>query len=198
MPWGPSTPSFEVAGHANISLIVHVKDNQPTLHQRIAEISATTPPLASADSHDKGRNRDERRSVSLFDPAGKLADTDWHPHVATIIRVEREVFTRNSKTGLLHHASETAFYVSNTTLTAARAAEAIRAHWRIETTSHYSRDMTFAEDRSRIRTNPGVFARLRSFGFNILKAKRYGSVSQDRYRAALAGIENLAHLVAIS
>jgi len=26
------------------------------------------------------------------------------------------------------------------------------------------------EDRSRIRTNPGVFARLHSFAFNILKA----------------------------
>jgi hypothetical protein len=107
------------------------------------------------------------------------------------------VFTRNSKTGLLHHTTETAFYVSNTQVAAARAAEAIRAHWGIETTSHYSRDVTFAEDRSRIRTNPGVFARLRSFGFNILKANRTDTLSQDRYRAALAGIEKLGNLVAI-
>jgi hypothetical protein len=47
------------------------------------------------------------------------------------------------------------------------------------------------EDRSRIRTNPGVFARLRSFAFNILKANRTNTLSQDRYRAALAGIDNL-------
>jgi hypothetical protein len=72
------------------------------------------------------------------------------------------------------------------------------AHWRIETTSHYTRDVTFAEDRSRIRTNPGVFARIRSFGFNILKANRTDTTNQDRYRAALAGIENLGKLVAIS
>ena len=108
------------------------------------------------------------------------------------------MFTRSSKTGLLHHTTETAFYVSNTQVAAARAAEAIRAHWGIENTSHYSRDVTFAEDRSRIRTNPGVFARLRSFGFNILKANRTDTLSQDRYRAALAGIEKLADLVAIS
>ncbi len=189
---------FEVAGHAGISLIVQVKDNQPTLNQQIAEISASSAPLGSACSRDTGRNRDESRTVTVFDPAGKLADTDWHPHVAAIIRVERDVFTRNSKTGLLHHATETAFYASNTPVTAARAAEAIRAHWGIETTSHNSRDMTFAEDRSRIRTNPGVFARLRSFGFNILKANRTGTLSQDRYPAALAGIDNLARLVAIS
>ena len=53
------------------------------------------------------------------------------------------------------------------------------------------------EDRSRIRTNPGVFARLRSFAFNILKANRTGTLSQDRYRAALAGIDNLLSLVTI-
>ena len=177
---------------------MQVKDNQPTLHQQIEAVAATTAPIGADHSHDTGRNRDERRSVTVFDPTDKLADTDWHPHVAAIIRVERNVYTRNSKTGLLHHSSETAFYVSNTTLTAARAAEAIRAHWGIETTSHYSRDMSFAEDRSRIRVNPGVFARLRSFGFNILKANRTDTLSQDRYRAALAGIENLGRLVAIS
>jgi hypothetical protein len=88
-------------------------------------------------------------------------------------------------------------YVSNASITATRAAEAIRAHWVIETTSHYSRDVTLGEDRSRIRTNPGVFARLRSFGFNILKANRTNTLSQDRYRAALAGIDNLFNLLAI-
>jgi hypothetical protein len=57
--------------------------------------------------------------------------------------------------------------------------------------------MTFAEDRSRIRTNPGVFARLRSFGFNILKANPTDTLSQDRYRAALGGLDNLGKLVAL-
>jgi predicted transposase YbfD/YdcC len=188
---------FEVAAAANVALIVGVKDNQPTLHQQIQEVTATTTPLGSACSHDNGRNRDERRTVTAFDPADKLADTDWYPHVATIIRVERRVYTRNAKTGLLRHSAETAFYVSNTPMTAICAAEAIRAHWRIENTSHYSRDVTLGEDRSRIRTNPGVFARLRSFAFNILKANQTDTLSQDRYRAGLAGIKNLLSLTAI-
>jgi len=188
---------FAIAAEAKVALIVGVKDNQPTLHQQVQEVSATTTPLGSAHSHDKGRNRDERRTVTVFDPADTLADTEWHPHVATIIRVERLVYTRNAKTGLLRPSSETAFYVSNTPVTAARAAEAIRAHWRIENTSHYSRDVTLGEDRSRIRTNPGVFARLRSFAFNILKANQTDTLSQDRYRAGLAGIKNLLSLTAI-
>jgi hypothetical protein len=33
------------------------------------------------------------------------------------------------------------------------------------------------EDRSRIRINPGVFARFRSFAFNILKPNRQSSFS---------------------
>jgi len=122
-----------------------------------------------------------------------LADTGWHPHVAAIIQVERRVYTRNAKTGLLRYSAEAAFYVSNTPVTATRAAEIIRAHWKIENTSHYSRDVTLGEDRSRIRTNPGVFARLRSFAFNILKANQTDTLSQDRYRAGLAGIKNCSH-----
>lgn len=134
----------------------------------------------------------------MFDPSGMLADTDWHPHVAAIIRVERDVYTRNAQTGLLRHSAETAFYVSNMPVAAPRVAEAIRAHWKIENTSHYSRDVTLGEDRSRIRTNPGVFARLRSFAFNILKANQTDTLSQDRYRAALAGLKNLLRMLAVS
>ena len=153
------------------ALIVQVKDNQP-----------------------KPRRAPRRHRL---DPANKLADIGWHPHVAAMIRVERDVFARNTRTRLLHHSTETAFYVSNRAITAGRAAEAIRAHWRMEP-PHYSRDVTLGEDRSRIRTNPGVFARLRSFGFNILKANKTGALRQDRYRATLAGIGNLIKILAIS
>jgi hypothetical protein len=114
--------TLEVAAEANIALIVQVKDNQPTLHQQIEEIAATTAPLGSAHSRDKGRSRDESRTVTVFDPADKLADSDWHPHVAAIIRVQRDVFARNAKTGLLRYSTETAFYVSNMPITATRAA----------------------------------------------------------------------------
>ena len=189
--------TFEVAAEANISLIVQVKDNQPTLNQKIQEIASTTAPIEAVDSRTKGRNRDERRTVTVFDPADKLASTEWHLHVAAIVCVKRKVFTRIVSSGLWDRSTETAFYVSNTTPTAVNAADAIRGHWKIETTSHYSRDVTFGEDKSRIRTNPGVFARLRSFAFNILKSNKISTLCQDRYRAALAGIDNLLEVLAI-
>jgi hypothetical protein len=56
---------------------------------------------------------------------------------------------------------------------------------------HYTRDVTFVEDQSRIRHNPGVFARIRSFGYNILRRNQTSTFSQDRYAAALAGLDAL-------
>jgi predicted transposase YbfD/YdcC len=114
-----------------------------------------------------------------------------------VIRVERDVLTRSAKTGLWHRSSETAFYLATTAIPAARAASAIRDHWTIENTSHYSRDVTMGEDRSRIRCNPGLFARLRSFAFNILKTNRRSSLPQDRFRAAIGGLDYLLSLLRI-
>ena len=120
--------TLEVAAQANARLIVQVKDNQPNLHQQIQAISQTTAPLGFDKSHDKGRNRDETRFASVFNAAGKLTDTEWDPHIKTIIQVQRRVLTRSAATGLWNRSTETAFDVSNTMLGATRAAETGRAH----------------------------------------------------------------------
>jgi hypothetical protein len=133
----------------------------------------------------------------VFDATNTFADTEWSALVGAVIHVERDVLTRSASTGLWRRSTETACYLSSDLITAARAASAIRDHWKVENTSHYSRDVTMGEDRSRIRMNPGVFARLRSFAFNILKANRRGSLNQDRYRAAIGGLERLLNLLRI-
>lgn len=189
--------TFEAAAEANATVVVQLKDNQPTLHQQAQTICTETVPLGSTTSREKGRSRDETRSVSVFAPADRLADSEWQPHVASIIRVERSVYSRITKTGLWQRSSEVALYLSNAVLTATGAAEAVRGHWRIENTSHYSRDVTMGEDASRIRTNPGIFARLRSFAFNILKANRRSTLRQDRYRATIRGLDKLLTYLAI-
>jgi hypothetical protein len=58
-------------------------------------------------------------------------------------------------------------------------------------TSHYSRDVTFGEDASRIRKNPGVFARLRGFAYNILKCNQTDTIPQDRLAAAFGGLNTI-------
>ena len=141
--------------------------------------------------------RSQERSVAVFDAAGAVTDTEWSSRVGAVIRVERDVLTRSAKTGLWQRSTETALYLATTAIPAVHAASAIRDHWRIENTSHYSRDVTMGEDRSRIRCNPSLFARLRSFAFNILKANRRRSLPQDRFRAAIGGVDYLLNLLRI-
>ena len=86
---------------------------------------------------------------------------------------------------------ETSFYLSSRPLDSKTAATAVREHWGIENTSHYSRDVTFREDASRIRKNPGIFARLRSFAYNILKSNQTDTIPQDRLAAAFGGLKSM-------
>lgn len=148
-------------------------------------------PASTNTSVTKGRNRHETRTAELFSATRAVAATEWKSLIKGIIRVTRDVLHRNARTGLWSSTSEVAYYVVNSPIPAHRAAIAIRGHWHIENKLHYTRDVTFQEDQSRIRHNPGVFARLRSFAYNILHRNQNSTFSQDRYAAALAGLDPL-------
>lgn len=45
--------------------------------------------------------------------------------------------------------------------------------------------MTFAEDASRIRKNPDIVARMRSFAYNLLRSQGIDNMKNARWRAAL-------------
>ena len=185
-----SKRAFEQAADTGVHLIAQVKANQPALHHTVAALCDTAAPVDSTQTADKKRRcRDETRTVDVFVPRGSLADTGWDGHIRAIIRVNRDILTRSASTGLWRDTSETAWFVSNVVLSAAQCAKAIRDHWHIENRSHYVRDGSFAEDASRIRCNPGIFARLRSFAANILRFNGIHNVSDGRHRIAFGGID---------
>lgn len=128
----------------------------------------------------------------MFGATRAVAGTDWQSLIKRIVRITRNVLHRDAKTGLWSSTSEVAFYVANSATSARRAAAAIRHHWHVENTLHYTRDVTFQEDQSRIRHNPGIFARIRSFAYNVLCRNQTSTYSQDRYAAALAGFDAFA------
>jgi predicted transposase YbfD/YdcC len=185
--------TFEAAAKAQARLIVQLKDNQPSLLQKVETACASQRPVSSNTSVSTGRNRHETRSADVFSATRSVAGTEWKSLVKSIVRVTREVLHRDAKTGLWSSTSEVAYYVANSAVSACLAATAIRHHWNVENTLHYTRDVTFQEDQSRIRRNPGVFARLRSFAYNVLCRNRTSTFSQDRYAAALAGFNALAN-----
>jgi hypothetical protein len=188
-----SKKTFEAAAAADAHLIVQIKDNQPNLYRKVEAVCATAKPLSSETGVDNNRrNRHETRAVAVFEAKPAVAETEWQPHVAAIVRVERTVLKFQPATGGWKRAFETSFYLSNRPLTAKAAATAVRAHWGIENTSHHSRDVTFCEDASRIRKNPGIFARLRSFAYNILKSNQADTLPQDRLAAAFGGLKSMS------
>lgn len=187
-----SKKTFEAAAAANAHLIVQLKDNQQVLREKVEDACVAAEPLSVTETVDeKRRNRHETRTIAIFDGAPAVTGTQWEPHVAVIIQVERVVNTFQPATGLWKRSEEISFYLSNRTIHAKPAANAIRQHWRIENKSHYTRDVSLREDASRIRTNPGIFARMRSFAYNILRINQSDTIAQDRYAAALGGLENL-------
>ena len=172
---------------AQAHLIVQLKDNQPTLLQNVQAACASRQPASSDTTVTSGRNRHETRTADVFSAARAIAGTEWESLIKTIVRVSRRVLHRDATSGLWSSTSEVAYYVANSPASACRAAAAVRCHWDVENTLHYTRDVTFQEDQSRIRHKPGVFARLRSFAYNILRRNQSSTFSQDRYAAALAG-----------
>jgi hypothetical protein len=181
--------TFEAAAVAKAHLIVQVKENQLTLRQKVEAACNAAKPLSGIRTIDKERNRYEIRNIAVFDAAPIVVGTEWEVHVAAVVQVERMVHAFQPATGLWNTSTETSFYLSNRPITAKKAADAIRNHWAIENKFHYTRDVTLREDASRIRMNPGIFARMRSFAYNILRINQSDTIAQDRYAAALGGID---------
>jgi hypothetical protein len=184
--------TFEAAARAQAQIIVQLKDNQPTLLRQAESLCASRQPAGSSTSVTRGRNRHETRTAEVFAAATAVAGTEWQSLIKRIVRVSRDVLHRHPGTGMWSRTSEIAYYVANSSVSAHCAAAAIRGHWHIENTLHYTRDVTFQEDQSRIRHNPGIFARLRSFAYNILRRNATSTFSQNRYAAALAGLDALS------
>ena len=166
--------------------MVQLKDNQASLSNAVEAIAARRPPADVASSCNKGRARQEHRTVEIFPVDEDLAETEWQPFIKTIVRVTRHTWLRRAATGMWDQRGEVAYYVSSANgLSAKSWAEAIRGHWGIENRNHYVRDVSCDEDKSRIRDNPGIMARTRSFALNIIRHNGIKNVAQALWNGAL-------------
>ncbi len=163
-----------------------MKENQPGLLRIIEDVAETDAPLAREETDDPTcRSRAETRIVEVFDAVPALKKTAWNGLITRIIRVHRDTLMRSAKTGLWNRRQETSFYVCSAPVSATKASQAIRSHWGIENRNHYVRDVSMLEDASRIRINPGIFARVRSFALNILRANGEKNIADALWRNGL-------------
>jgi predicted transposase YbfD/YdcC len=156
-------------------------------------LCAEQDPLDQHATVDRRRHgREEHRRVELFAVAGRLPP-EWQGVIACAARITRLSWCKDTRTGLWRPRREVAYYVSQIELTAERFGHAVRAHWGIENRAHHVRDRILGEDASRIRRQPGIFARIRSFALNILRAHGAANMSEAIYTNALSFDRLLAY-----
>jgi predicted transposase YbfD/YdcC len=142
--------------------IFPVLENQPTLFDRLDTLNWKDVAI-TARTEDRDRGRHEIRTIQVIDAPEDLN----FPHVKQVFLIERAV-TRKGRT-----TYQAMLYV--TSLTAEQASPAdllahVRSHWTVEAT-HWVRDVTYAEDASRVHTGnaPRVMATLRNVSISLLR-----------------------------
>lgn len=174
--------TLQAAAETGNDVIVQVKKNQKTLLNDCETVAGpSVPDDVFTEPAEKTRNRIESRRAEVF-LFPLFTDAEKWRSVKAVIKNDRfrQMFdTKNKKWKNTH---ETAFYVSTTVLNAKILSHGIRSHWGTENKNHYVRDVSMGEDGSRIRRNPHIFAKLRSFALNILRKNRVKNVSAELFR----------------
>ena len=167
-------------------LIVQVKGNQKHLLEAVKGAETLSGAVSTDEQYEHTRNRMTTRDVTVFEAPPVLAKVpDWKELIACVIRVERTTDSFDTRTHQWKRSYEMAYYLSTDWNDAKEFAKAIRGHWGTPNREHYVRDVTLKEDASRIRKNPGIFARLRSFALNILRKNKINNVSEALFDNAL-------------
>ena len=178
--------TFAAVKEAKGELIVQLKENQKTLLGEVSAGCESLDPTSSHEASKKSRNRLESRSADVFEILPCLHKShSWKKYITSAVRVKRHTKIWNTKNREWDVRAETSYYLCSHLYHAEYAAKVIREHWHIENKNHHVRDVSLHEDASRIRTRPGVFARLRSFALNILRVNQVKNIKAALFENAL-------------
>ena len=152
--------------------VLALKGNQETLHQAVIdyidEQSEDDFATANARRHqtqETGHGREETRSYIQMPVPKDLPKLEQWKGLKSIGMVESKCVRDGKET------VEIRYYISSLAVGVKRFAHAVRSHWSIENTCHWSLDVTYREDESRIRDKHlrENFAWLRRFTLSLLK-----------------------------
>jgi predicted transposase YbfD/YdcC len=179
--------------------LLAVKANQPTLRAEIEACFADAPAaeLDRVTELDKGHGRIEERCVTVSCEADWLAGTRRFPgelrlpEAKTIIRVENRTELKDR----CRH--DTRYFISSARLGAKQAATAVRGHWMIENALHWTLDVVFNDDQSRLRKGHGAhnMAVVRHFALNLVRAISDKRSIKRRRKVAGWNLDYLASII---
>jgi predicted transposase YbfD/YdcC len=152
----------------NADYVLSVKANQPTLYQQLQEQFTAYGDddwrgvKRSATTETK-HGRCERREYYVAPATSELA-RQW-PDACSIGMVYRRRETASGE------SEEVAYFISSLPPKVRVLAKHVRGHWSVENSLHWTLDVTFSEDQSRIRKGRGsqIAAAFRRLALSILK-----------------------------
>ena len=153
--------------------LLQLKGNQTTLHAETEQLfqqcltdDCQGVAYATAQTIGKGHGRIEQRQLWATGEVGWFAERDRWKNLRSLIRVR----ARRDVNGQV--SIEDRYYITSLPSDdPARLLALIRGHWEIENTLHWSLDINFREDDSRIRTGHAAenYSRLNRLALNLLK-----------------------------
>jgi predicted transposase YbfD/YdcC len=167
--------------------LLAVKDNQPRLYQdAMATFIEAFEGQRGSDyfqhtTHKRSHGRDERREYFVVRDLSQIRDQALWKDLNSLAMVYTER-TVNGET-----SSETRYYISSCSGGVKDMARAIRGHWGIENSLHWTLDVTFGEDAHCLRKDHGPqnMATLRRAALSLIKQEQTekGSLRRKRLRA---------------
>lgn len=170
--------------------VIGLKDNQPTLAADMRALVEEGCETNFADlttdvytTRENARGGIEERTIRVIEiPEESPHRTKWQD-----LRTLAVVLTRTERDG--NENFETRMYLSSLSPKAKRMSQAIRSHWGIENTLHWSMDVTFGEDHHRFLNRNGVqnLSAIRRFAIAILRrdTKTKLGAKNKRFKAAM-------------
>ncbi|MEH0542416.1 ISAs1 family transposase [Streptomyces sp. B21-105] len=160
--------------------ILAVKGNQKKLCRQLRHLPWREVPLQHR-TREQGHGRREIRRLKVCTVQLGLL----FPHAVQAIEVKRRRTSRTTDETTI----KTIYAVTSLTpeqATPERIAELIRRHWQVEAL-HHVRDVTFAEDTSRVRTGsaPRAMVTLRNLAIGLIRQAGWTNIAAatDRYRS---------------
>ncbi len=152
-----------------------VKGNQPSLHSGVVEFfldhlddDFARVRASRHETIEHGHGRDEHRTYYVCDVPEDLPDrARWKGLKRIGMAISDTV--RGGKA-----CDDVRYYILSTRMSARRFGAAVRGHWGIENSLHWQLDMSFGEDRSRVRKGQADanLALVRRMALSLLKNER--------------------------
>jgi predicted transposase YbfD/YdcC len=169
--------------------VISLKGNQGKLHKNVIKAFEAAQAKEwegvrheTCETIEAGHGRIEKRCYYILPAAAVEIPKGWST-IQSVVMVERD------RTDWKKTSHEVQYHICSLPADVKRISQAIRAHWGVENKLHWSMDVIFGEDKSRIRKGHGSenFGTMRRQTLGLLKkdTSLKQSIRLKRYRASM-------------